>query len=74
MIIAMRRTMILAMLTCLAVVAFAQRTPTMGWSSWNTFALNINEELIKGQADAMHKNGLQEAGYLYVNIDDGYWD
>ena len=66
--------MLLAMLACLAVVAFAQRTPTMGWSSWNTFALNINEELIKGQADAMHQNGLQQAGYLYVNIDDGYWD
>ena len=66
--------MLLAMLTCFAVVAFAQRTPTMGWSSWNTFALNINEDLIKGQANAMHQNGLQKAGYLYVNIDDGYWD
>ena len=66
--------MLLAMLTFMAVVAFAQRTPTMGWSSWNTFALNINEELIKGQADAMHQNGLQKAGYLYINIDDGYWD
>ena len=66
--------MLLAMLTFMAVVAFAQRTPTMGWSSWNTFALKINEELIKGQADAMHQNGLQKAGYLYINIDDGYWD
>ena len=53
--------MILTMLTCLAAIAFAQRTPTMGWSSWNTFALNINENLIKGQADAMHQNGLQKA-------------
>ena len=70
----MRKTMLLAMLTYMAVVAFAQRTPTMGWSSWNTFALNINEELIKGQADAMHQNGLQKAGYFYINIDDGYWD
>ncbi len=52
----------------------AQRTPTMGWSSWNTFALNINEELIFSQAMAMHQNGLQKAGYRYVNIDDGYWD
>ena len=66
--------MLLAILTCFAVVAIAQRTPTMGWSSWNTFALNINEDLIKGQAVAMHQNGLQKAGYLYVNIDDGYWD
>ena len=52
----------------------AQRTPTMGWSSWNTFALNINEDLIKQQADAMHQSGLQQAGFQFVNIDDGYWD
>ena len=52
----------------------AQRTPTMGWSSWNTFALNINEQLIRQQADAMHNTGLQKAGYRYVNIDVGYWD
>ena len=69
----MRKTLLLAMLAT-AATAYAQRTPTMGWSSWNTFALSINEELIKGQADAMHSNGLQQAGYLYVNIDDGYWD
>ena len=70
----MRKTILIVMLTCFAAIAFAQRTPTMGWSSWNTFALNINEDLIQGQADAMHQNGLQKAGYLYVNIDDGYWD
>lgn len=58
----------------LALSANAQRTPTMGWSSWNTFALNINEQLIRQQADAMHNTGLQKAGYKYVNIDDGYWD
>lgn len=48
--------------------------PTMGWSSWNTFALNINEQVIKEQADAMVKTGLSDVGYKYVNIDDGYWD
>ena len=31
----------------LTTTAGAQRTPTMGWSSWNTFALNINEQLIR---------------------------
>ena len=54
--------------------AGAQLPPTMGWSSWNTFALDINEEIIKGQADAMVNTGLREAGYQFVNIDDGYWD
>lgn len=48
--------------------------PTMGWSSWNTFALKINEEVICGQADEMVKLGLDKAGYKYINIDDGYWD
>lgn len=52
----------------------AQLPPTMGWSSWNTFALNINEDLIKGQADAMVATGLNKAGYQFINIDDGYWD
>ena len=70
----MRKLLSLLVLVAAAVTAFAQRTPTMGWSSWNTFALNINEELIKSQADAMHNSGLQAAGYQFVNIDDGYWD
>ncbi len=69
----MKRLILLPMLA-LAMTASAQRTPTMGWSSWNTFALNINEQLIRQQADAMHTTGLQKAGYRYVNIDDGYWD
>ena len=47
--------------------------PTMGWSSWNTFALNINESIIKGQADAMVNQGFKDAGYLFINIDDGYF-
>ncbi|MBQ7472323.1 MAG: alpha-galactosidase [Prevotella sp.] len=68
------RITFLFLLLTLPFASNAQRTPTMGWSSWNTFALNINEELIKGQADAMHQSGLQAAGYKYVNIDDGYWD
>ena len=48
--------------------------PTMGWSSWNTFALNINEDVIRSQADAMVATGLDKAGYKFINIDDGYWD
>lgn len=64
----------LALMLGVVMSVNAQRTPTMGWSSWNTFALNINEQLIRHQADAMHNTGLQQAGYRYVNIDDGYWD
>ncbi len=51
----------------------AQQTPTMGWSSWNTYGVNINEALIESQANAMVSKGLREAGYTYINIDDGYF-
>lgn len=57
-----------------ALPALAFNPPTLGWSSWNTFALNINEQVIKSQADAMVATGLSKAGYKYINIDDGYWD
>ena len=70
----MKKTILLSALLATAISVLAQRTPTMGWSSWNTFALNINEQVIRQQADVMHTSGLQEAGYRYVNIDDGYWD
>ncbi|CAN0913161.1 Alpha-galactosidase 3 [Linum grandiflorum] len=43
-------------------------TPPMGWNSWNFFACNINETLIKETADALISTGLAELGYTYVNI------
>ena len=49
-------------------------TPLMGWSSWNTFALDISEDIIVGVARTMATNGLKAAGYVYVNIDDGFFD
>lgn len=49
------------------------QTPMMGWSSWNTFRININEQLIKETADAMVEKGLKDAGYTFVNIDDGFF-
>lgn len=51
----------------------AVEPPLMGWSSWNTYRVNINEALICKQADAMVEQGLQAAGYSYVNIDDGFF-
>lgn len=46
------------------------KRPPMGWNSWNTFAANINEQLIKDTADVMAESGLLEAGYDYLVIDD----
>lgn len=48
--------------------------PLMGWASWNAFGHDINESKIKAQADALVSTGLAEAGYTYLNIDDGFWD
>ncbi|HYO23365.1 MAG TPA: glycoside hydrolase family 27 protein [Lacipirellulaceae bacterium] len=45
-------------------------TPPMGWNTWNTFAGNINEKLIKEMADAIKASGMQEAGYTYIVVDD----
>ncbi|KAM7491856.1 hypothetical protein LguiA_034777 [Lonicera macranthoides] len=46
------------------------QTPQMGWNSWNFFACDINETVIKETADALVSTGLAERGYIYVNIDD----
>ena len=46
------------------------QTPPMGWNTWNTFARNINEQLIRETADAMVDLGYRDAGYEYVIIDD----
>src|SRR4051812_19629814 len=45
-------------------------TPPMGYNDWNAFGCNVSEALIKETALAMHTNGMQDAGYEYVNIDD----
>lgn len=44
--------------------------PQMGWNSWNHFACDINENLIKETVDAMVDSGLGEVGYEYINLDD----
>lgn len=46
-------------------------TPQMGWNPWNLFGCDgINEELIKGIAQAMVSTGLKDLGYEYINLDD----
>ena len=46
----MKKTLLAQMMAgCLLAAgsAWAQEGPTMGWSSWNTYGVNINEQLIK---------------------------
>ena len=48
------------------------QTPPMGWNSWNTFRLEINESLVRGIADVFVERGFKDAGYEYIVIDDGW--
>lgn len=68
---------ILLLIACLACASgYGQKfeqialTPPMGWNSWNKFACEINEQLIRDTADAMVASGMKDAGYEFVNIDD----
>ena len=67
---------VLALVCLLAPSAQAQKfdalakTPPMGWNSWNKFACNVSEQLIRETADAMVATGMKAAGYQFVNVDD----
>ena len=47
-------------------------TPALGWSSWSFIRHDPTAADIEAQALAMKKSGLAKAGYLYVNVDD-FW-
>lgn len=49
------------------------KTPIMGWASWNNYRVEINEDIIKAQADAMVSKGLKDVGYNFINTDDGFY-
>ena len=71
----MKKTLILAA-AFLSATAFAQKfeglalTPPMGWNSWNTFQDKIDDQLIRDTAETMIANGMRDAGYVYIVIDD----
>ena len=44
--------------------------PPMGFNSWNYYHCNIDENTLHALADAMVANGMKDAGYEYINIDD----
>jgi alpha-galactosidase len=46
------------------------QTPPMGWNSWNKFGCTITDATVRAMADAMVSNGMQQAGYRYIVIDD----
>jgi alpha-galactosidase len=46
------------------------RTPPMGWNSWNKFNRRVSDEIVRGVADVIAANGMRDAGYVYITIDD----
>jgi len=46
------------------------RTPPMGWNSWNKFNRLVSDEIVRGVADSIASNGMRDAGYVYITIDD----
>jgi hypothetical protein len=47
------------------------QTPPMGWNSWNKYGCDINEAIIRKQADAMVSSGMKAAGYGYRPLAGG---
>jgi alpha-galactosidase len=47
-------------------------TPPMGWNGWNSFGDHVDDFIIRAEADAIVSSGMKAAGYLYVNLDDGW--
>jgi alpha-galactosidase len=48
------------------------RLPALGWNSWNAFDTEISEAKFVTAAHRLIELGLKDAGYEYVNIDDGW--
>jgi hypothetical protein len=46
-------------------------TPPIGWNSWNKFACNINEQIVRGQADAMAASGHAVLGRWALAAESG---
>ena len=48
------------------------QTPPMGWNSWNHFRSAVTDANVRAAADAMVSTGMRDAGYIYVNVDEGW--
>jgi alpha-galactosidase len=74
----MKKIIVFGLFQLLLSSAFAQKfpglapTPPMGWNSWNTFEVNINEQLVRQTADILVSSGMKDAGYTYLVLDDGW--
>ncbi|MEO8778043.1 MAG: glycoside hydrolase family 27 protein [Rhodanobacter sp.] len=65
------------MLLVVGMPAVAQQktpasTPPMGWNSWDSYGLTINESQFRANVDALSKL-LKPAGYEYAVVDEGWY-
>jgi alpha-galactosidase len=77
-----RRRFSFFLLTTLTLAAAAQTsnptstplaaTPPLGWNSWDSYGLTINESEFKANVDWFHQH-LQPYGWQYVVIDEGWY-
>jgi len=47
-------------------------TPPMGWSSWNCWGDAVSQPHVLDSARALVAHGLNQHGWSYINIDDGW--
>ena len=47
-------------------------TPPMGWNSWNCWGSTVSQEKVLSSAKALVAKGLNNHGWTYINIDDGW--
>ena len=50
------------------------KTPPMGFNTWNTFAKDISDQLMRETVDKMAEMGFKDYGYEYIVIDDCWQD
>ncbi|HXX22669.1 MAG TPA: glycoside hydrolase family 27 protein, partial [Terriglobia bacterium] len=51
-----------------------ERTPVLGWSSWSFLREHPTAAKMEAQARALQNSGLQKIGYIYVNLDDRWYE
>lgn len=47
-------------------------TPPMGWNSWNCWGLFVDENKVVASARVFIEKGLQDHGWSFINVDDGW--
>lgn len=55
-----------------AAAAGVARTPPMGYNTWYDVGGAINASYIESVAAALARSGLAKAGYVHLNMDDGF--